>query len=164
MKTCTKCHIDKPIEAFYKRKRSPSGHEAECKDCRKKRNTNWVSANRKRHNKMMQEWYQKNKDRHLDNSKIWYADNKERKLMTTNARELRCRQATPTWADMDIIHYLYKQAKRISEQTGVPHEVDHIYPISHKKMCGLNVHWNMQIITAEQNRRKSNTIIHPQTF
>jgi nitrate/TMAO reductase-like tetraheme cytochrome c subunit len=27
MKTCTECHNTKPLDAFYQRKRSPSGRE-----------------------------------------------------------------------------------------------------------------------------------------
>jgi hypothetical protein len=164
MKTCTQCYEQKDLDCFYKRKQAKDGLEAFCKDCRNKRNAKWFAGNQKRHNQMMVDWYNRNKDRHLENSKKWYNQNKERKLMTTNAREKRCRQATPTWADLDIMHYLYEQSRIISEQTGVPHEVDHIYPLKHTKLCGLNVHWNMQIITAEQNRRKSNRIIHSQNF
>ena len=34
MKTCTKCKIEKPFEAFYKSKYTKDGHASECKDCR----------------------------------------------------------------------------------------------------------------------------------
>lgn len=158
MRTCTKCHNEKPLDEFFKRRRSPSGHEAECKDCRKQRNAKWFSQNRERHNQMMQDWYQRNKDKHLANSKEWYQDNKDRKLVSVSARKDRCIMATPEWADMEIIHYIYKEARRISDETGIKHEVDHIHPLKHKRLCGLNVHWNLQIITAEENRKKANKL------
>ena len=158
MKPCSKCHIEKPLDSFFKRKLSHDGHEAECKDCRKQRNTKWFSENKERHNKMTQDWYNRNKERHLANGKEWYAENKDRKLVTVSARKDRCIMATPSWVDMEIIHYIYKEARRISEETGIKHEVDHIFPLKHKKLCGLNVHWNLQIITAEENRRKANKL------
>ena len=33
MKTCTKCKIEKPFEAFYKKKSSNDGFNSECKEC-----------------------------------------------------------------------------------------------------------------------------------
>ena len=37
MKTCTKCKIEKPFEAFSKNKKSKDGHAWECKECIKTR-------------------------------------------------------------------------------------------------------------------------------
>jgi hypothetical protein len=37
MKTCTKCKIEKPFEAFYKRKDTKDGYLSECKECQKAR-------------------------------------------------------------------------------------------------------------------------------
>ena len=53
---------------------------------------------------------------------------------------------------------IYKQAEKITKTTGIPYEVDHIHPLVHKLICGLNVPWNLQIITAKENRRKANKI------
>ena len=35
MKICSKCKVEKPFEAFYKKKASKDGYTPDCKDCRK---------------------------------------------------------------------------------------------------------------------------------
>ena len=69
--------------------------------------------------------------------------------------------ATPCWLsqnEVDSIKLIYLKRDFINEVTGVIHQVDHIYPIKGKDSCGLHVPWNLQIITALENRRKSNRI------
>lgn len=158
MKTCTKCQASKPLEGFYKRKRTPDGREAWCKECRLEHNRKWFSRNKERHSELTRRWYEENREQHLINSREWYAANKHRKLATTSAREDRCKNATPVWADMEALQALYKQAKALTEETGVPHEVDHIVPLTHDRVCGLNVPANLQVLTQEQNRRKANKL------
>jgi hypothetical protein len=160
MKTCTKCHNTKALDSFYKRKRSPDGREAWCKSCRLKHNRKWIGANKDRHRELTQRWYDENKEHHLQNNKAWYQANKHRKLATNNARDQRCKDATPEWASMLEIQAVYQKAKAASEATGIPHEVDHIVPITHEAVCGLNIPNNLQVIPASENRRKANRIDH----
>ena len=159
-KACTKCHNTKELDAFYRRKRTPDGCEAWCKVCRLEHNRKWHQANKDRHRELTQRWYQDNKEQHLENSKEWYAENKHRKLATTNAREERCRSATPSWVRNADLQAVYFKAQQLTEQTGIPHEVDHIVPVTHDLICGLNVPVNLQILTREENRRKANRIDH----
>lgn len=64
--------------------------------------------------------------------------------------------ATPDWVDRDELTKLHKEAKRLTETSGVPHVLDHIIPLSHPYVCGLTVPWNLQIVTRAQNAAKSN--------
>lgn len=52
---------------------------------------------------------------------------------------------------------LYKKAREISRETGIPHEVDHIIPLRGKRISGLHVYRNLRVITAKENREKGNT-------
>ena len=62
----------------------------------------------------------------------------------------------PSWANIEKINILYDEAVRLTKETGVPHEVDHIYPLQSKVMCGLHVETNLQVVPTTVNRRKRN--------
>jgi len=47
------------------------------------------------------------------------------------------------------------EAQLLSIDTGVKHEVDHIIPLVHHKVCGLHVPSNVQILTKAANRQKA---------
>lgn len=65
-------------------------------------------------------------------------------------------RATPRWADRSAMREMYAEAKRLTRETGIRHEVDHIYPVSSSTICGLHVHTNLRIMTATANLAKSN--------
>lgn len=63
---------------------------------------------------------------------------------------------TPPWSNRAKIKKIYAECKRISIETGNVHHVDHIVPLQGKLVCGLHVHYNLQILTAFDNLSKSN--------
>ena len=69
-------------------------------------------------------------------------------------------KATPPFADFEKIKAVYREANRLSKETGVTHHVDHIVPINGKTVCGLHVSWNLQVLPAIANIRKSNNWSH----
>jgi len=84
----------------------------------------------------------------------------ERQRKIWSAYQVKRRQkrdkATPPWANKQAIKHIYAEAKRISVETGITHEVDHIIPSNHDLVCGLHVENNLQILTKEQNCNKGN--------
>jgi 5-methylcytosine-specific restriction endonuclease McrA len=81
-----------------------------------------------------------------------------------NARRRRFRQATPKWLtaeDKLQIRMKYRLAIELSRRLGVPHAVDHIVPLQGEEVCGLHVPWNMEVITQEENLKKSNKLVDP---
>jgi hypothetical protein len=67
-------------------------------------------------------------------------------------------QATPKWADHEAILAIYAEARQ-RRDAGESVEVDHIVPIRGKMVCGLHVHWNLRIITKEENSKKKNNLL-----
>ena len=77
------------------------------------------------------------------------------------ARNAAKLNATPAWlteSQIQEINSLYAESRRLSSATGVEHHVDHIVPLRGRTVCGLHVPWNLRVVTAEFNRRKSNTV------
>lgn len=71
-------------------------------------------------------------------------------------RKQRRRQATPPWYDDDAVQKFYDQAARLTEKTGISHEVDHIVPLTSEFVCGLHVQDNLQVLTSFENNSKGN--------
>lgn len=69
------------------------------------------------------------------------------------------RKATPKWANRTAIKAVYAQCLRVTQSTGIPHEVDHIVPLRGELVSGLHVHWNLRVIQAKVNRDKSNQMV-----
>ena len=90
-----------------------------------------------------------------------YRENSARYKAQSIARKKHVKQATPSWADMEKIAAFYVEAERLTKKTGIPHHVDHVYPLRGKTMCGLHVEGNLQILEAKANLKKSNRIEAP---
>lgn len=65
-------------------------------------------------------------------------------------------QATPYWVDQRQLRAIKKEARRRSVRDGRYQVADHIVPLTHALVCGLNVPWNLRIITFAENAARSN--------
>lgn len=78
---------------------------------------------------------------------------------TIRRRQERLR--TPPWADRSKIAALYREARRLTRETGELYVVDHIVPLIGKQagcviVSGLHVHWNMRVVHWRANAQKLN--------
>ena len=141
----------------------------------------WREKNGERHRAMCAAWHVRNQDQQAQKRKRSYAENRERELegmrrwkaenpgkirdwternyarinANSMARYLARLRATPVWANHEAIEAFYQEARRLTRETGIPHEVDHIYPLRAKWCCGLHVENNLQVLTSAENKSKS---------
>jgi hypothetical protein len=80
----------------------------------------------------------------------------------TQTRRRRVRKSTPNWLDKNLLIPFYKEAQRLQKETGIKYAVDHYYPLKSEIVCGLNVPWNLQVITWKENSAKHNRM--PEEF
>lgn len=128
-------------------------------------NLRYVAENREVILEKRRQYYIDNKDVLLERGRKWARENRG-KVRAKGARyraslrkaTLRLEGGVSRLNDL-MIGFIYDHAIFLSEATGVPHEVDHIVPLQGKTVSGLHVWNNLQIVTQEENRRKSNKVI-----
>jgi len=91
--------------------------------------------------------------------KTWRQRHPDRKLADTRKRQIQKLHRTPKWltkSDWIEINWAYTYAKQLTKETGIKHEVDHIIPLRGKNISGLHCPQNLQILTKDQHKSKSN--------
>lgn len=86
----------------------------------------------------------------------WAKENRHRRAEIWAAYYTAKKLAMPSWADRELIAKVYAQARKLTLETGILHHVDHIVPLQGEMVCGLHVHYNLQVLTATENTAKGN--------
>jgi len=76
-------------------------------------------------------------------------------------RRARQLQALPPWLSIQQnwkIRHIYDEAVRLKRAKGIDYQVDHIWPLRGRTAWGLHVPWNLRVIPASENVKKSNSI------
>jgi 5-methylcytosine-specific restriction endonuclease McrA len=102
------------------------------------------------------EWRDANPDKRRAAVARWHKENPVRSYAHTRTRTLRKKGQTPDDADFNAIAALYELAARLTRETGVKHEVDHVKPLSRG---GLHHQDNLRVITRAENLRKGARLI-----
>jgi hypothetical protein len=70
----------------------------------------------------------------------------------------RLKQATPPWITKKMLEQIeqIKQVARELSSEFIQYEIDHIHSLNGINSCGLNVPWNLQIISSIENKQKKN--------
>jgi hypothetical protein len=141
-KRCTSCLRVLSIVNFHKDKTGDQGVRGECKECRRQRTADRHST----------------KEGRARRSASVKRYRRSKKAEETNQRYIERRvqlrsQATPPWCDLAQVAAVYAEAERLTVESGVRHEVHHIYPIMEFSalFVGLHVPWNLEILPADEH-------------
>lgn len=184
---CNRCKVVKSIELFPKcSANGKQGVKGECKQCSAERRKKHYAKNRehelakhvayreenleelrKKRREYQAGWVQRNFEVYTEKNRLYdWMKRASRDAhfleSATNRSKLRraaTKAATPMWADFDRIREIYREARRLTLETGVKHEVDHIIPVQGKIVTGLHVPENLRVVTKAENRRKSNKVL-----
>jgi hypothetical protein len=183
VKPCSKCGETKPLEDFpvyYSAGRTKSGRRGACRACYSVAKASWNKAHpdrsraatrrrdaRRRERGQSRNYYQANRERilerarqrrqqrreaRLDYAKRHYRRNKHKYIERNARRRAILHERTPAWLSPEQIAWM----QSFYERTPVGHHVDHIVPLKGKDVSGLHVPWNLQYLSADENRRKYN--------
>ena len=172
-KVCPSCGIDKLRSEYYKKLDSIS-HK--CKQCTKEANSanahkyigkyvDYQSAWKQKQTKLDTDYNKRRKElrraKYRANKETLNEQRRERYSSDADYRAScisQCsgrRKHKPKWVNNAEIKEFYKNCPK-------GYEVDHIIPLNGvvdgRKVCGLHVLWNLQYLTAEENRRKYNMV------
>ena len=84
-----------------------------------------------------------------------YQENPEPYISRARIRNCKLKEIPLTEIERLMCSYYYEDAKRLTEETGVVHEVDHIWPVSRG---GPHLPWNLRVITMAENRKKGDKL------
>lgn len=71
-------------------------------------------------------------------------------------RRFKKKNASVKWANKNKILAFYEEARRLTDETGIIHNVDHIVPLTSRIVCGLHCEFNLQVIEQIENIKKGN--------
>lgn len=142
---CIKCAIVWHAERYKKNKISAAAKNAE-----------WYQQNKETVLRNVAEWQSHNIDKVRIIKKRWKVKNPARVTAGRMKYYTGKKCACPQWADQDKILEFYKEAQRLTSETGIKHEVDHKIPLHGKLVSGLHVPNNLQVLTAYDNAVKHN--------
>ncbi len=110
----------------------------------------WRKVNREKANRQNATWNNANKDRVNAMIAAWKKANLHKVREYAARRHAQERRAVPAWVDVGATTDIYREA--VYQQL----HVDHIVPLISKDVCGLHWEGNLQLLTQEDNLRKSN--------
>lgn len=158
---CIKCTQERGVE--FQRNSTGCGKLSRvCRICDRKRRAEYrARPSFRARNREYQTRYQASdaniKQVRLLQMALWEATPEGRASVAqkSSAYRARRREAIPPWADRNLILAIYKSAA-IYRHHGIPCHVDHIVPLTSRRVCGLHCGANLTLMLAADNMRKNN--------
>ena len=151
LKVCTKCKTAKERSEFSRDASKKDGLQFRCKPCKKAYRT----ANSDSLKAYRRAYYKEHIEEETARSKAWdeaYPDKKA--AIGGKTRAIQRGGSLSEIYDIDLCVPFYAEARRLSNETGIMHHVDHIVPLS---KGGLHCQTNLQVLTARENIQKGDS-------
>lgn len=158
-KNCTTCNQIKPLEDFHKRSDAKDGRVNKCKSCSKIRRRKYTESGKEK--AVYKGWSKERRKKHADSCEFWRKANPGLVVGYAAKSRAKRKKARPEWLTKEQVKWIrwhYKQAKYMEKLHNEKYHVDHIEPLIGKTSCGLHVPWNLQILEAGENKKKSNKL------
>ena len=160
-KKCGSCKTTKETTEFSKASGRYDGLQSHCKDCRSTRRKKDYLKNKEHELELVKAWAKDNPDAVKSKARKYAQSDKGSAYYNSRSSERRSnkKDATPKWltdAHRDGMKSLYLLAKKLEKLCNVKYHVDHIVPLNGTDVSGLHTPWNLQIMEASLNIRKSN--------
>jgi len=101
-------------------------------------------------------WNNANPDKVKSNGKAYRKTHPEKRNADAAKAHALKLQRIPAWANLDKINEWYEAAAFATNVFETSIEVDHIIPLNGKRVSGLHVDYNMQLLTRKANQQKNN--------
>lgn len=122
----------------------------------RKRSLKYAANHRDEASETARQFYINNIEHCANISKLYRQNNPGKLAAISAKRYAQILKATPRWANFELIETFYVKSNTLTKVTGIQHEVDHIVPLQGKFVSGLHVENNLQVLTKDENNRKSN--------
>jgi hypothetical protein len=121
----------------------------------------WRDNNRQYVNEYSRMYAKTNPKKVKEIFKAYRADNMYKHVANERLAAAKRMGRLPNWITKEHLNQMeqiYYHAETIQKRSGIRMAVDHIVPLKNKKVCGLHVPWNLQIMDFSANCAKHNKI------
>jgi len=160
-KKCIKCGEEKKVSEFHKHKRMADGHLNMCKKCQyeyaKKYRSDRPNLRKDEYAKLALKTGVMKFSEYMKKR----TENKMGRKYSTSMYAHKRRMQVDKYDQTEFDKFVFCEALKLrdlrNKTTLIKWNIDHIVPLNHRHACGLHNAFNLQVVPASWNFKKSNT-------